>query len=742
MTKQSVFFLLFMPPGAVRLSRNRLLAIIFLFLSIGLHSYGQQGGNGFEFDSLGYEVDSLGMLETYNALRLELEGQSQICYPLGISKIVPVLHQDAFSLYVQLTAQPSAPIFLELAGDYSEAVPVQEHGAIVLRNLPLNQHYMLTGNNSCGELAPFFSFYTDSQLYAGKEGVTEVFSEEMFSLASAFAAQDELTALPLHEFLNAAEEWGVHPFEKLNFYQQFAMWGEPYDATPQNDELPGTYHKPLERREDCECAFVKLSPSASPAAGTIEFLGQEFFQPVGEESNFSGVSNVNKFHWWQVKGAAKNILSYTSGWKADCDQEHSLSANHAGEAEPDIDETEDVELLRSPVNYGRIAVSLLCNDGNQLPKECDCSKKILFDYEYRNALTARAERGSTNFLGCNRKRQAAAHVEDFVMVTFEKRQSGENPGSNNETRIMDFNRWVFGAECGTQVNPEWDEAFAAFVEAVFGEVTLGDVVNVISGNGSFGDIVNTGTEIPELVSAIATWVRTQRFADVPCQTATRFGGVDHKYEFTLFPNDEIWFNIRSSGVVRSQGQRSWQAEARIRSRFAMTVQTFPGSTDEPNLACCSDWGAAYAGATLMPGGPAEQTSLQATLAEFMNGTLQSYPDCTITGAYGPVSRGERGVCSTPARADCRVPVLEGRSGGSGTLDWNAPVPVLIREASLFDIQGRLLDRFNGRDFANFAALESFLRERAVGRGYPAGIYFVRYHNGKSAETRKLFLAEW
>jgi hypothetical protein len=74
------------------------------------------------------------------------------------------------------------------------------------------------------------------------------------------------------------------------------------------------------------------------------------------------------------------------------------------------------------------------------------------------------------------------------------------------------------------------------------------------------------------------------------------------------------------------------------------------------------------------------------------------------------------------------------------LDWNAPVPALIREASLFDIQGRSLDRFNGRDFANFAALESFLRERAVGRGYPAGIYFVRYHDGERAATRKLFLA--
>ena len=695
------------------------------------------------FDSLGYEVDSLEIVETFYSLMLRIEEEALNCYPLGVSKVIPVLYQGGFSIYVQLSDVQVNSVFLSLDGteDQSLAIPLSGDGAIVIRNLPFDEDYILSGPNSCGEIVPFLSFYTDAQLYSHKEGITEVFSEEMFLLASSFAAQDSFEALALHDFLNSESNLGIHPFEKLNFYQQYIMQGEHFSNTLESDLIPTTFEKPPSRKEECECSFVKLSPSASPTAGTTELNGQEFFVPVTNNSgdNYSGESNVNKFHWYQIKGAAKEIFAYTSGWKADCDQEHSLSANHGGDARPDIDEMEDTELLEEAMNYGRIAVSLLCNNGNQLPKKCDCSKKILFDYEYRNALTARAERGSSSAFSCNRRREAAAYAEDFVIVTRETRQAGDNGGSDdNETVIMDFNRWAFGAECGTELNPEWQGAFEAVMEDLFGEVTLGDIVNLIEGDGSFGDVINAETELPDLISSISAWITTERFLDTPCQTDTRFYGVDHKYEFTLFPNEELWFNIRSSGIVRAEGQRSWQAEARIQSSFAMTVQTFPGSTEEPNVSCCSDWGASYVGSTVMPGGAGEQINLQSTLEEFLNGTFMTFPDCSLFSTPdGDISKGEVGTCSVPVeRPDCSVPVLERSHDTDSQASFKQ---MAITEVVLLDIQGRVLQQFNGQDFKSLGEVEAFLRERIAGKGYPTGIYLVRYDDGKSVTTQKLFL---
>lgn len=693
------------------------------------------------FDSLGYEVDSLGMAERFDSLMLRIEEQALNCYSLGVRKVVPVLYQEGFSIYVQLSDLQLNTVFLSLDGseDQPVAIPLSGDGAITIRNLPFDKNYILSGSNSCGEIVPFLTFYTDDQLHSHKEGITEVFSEEMFLLASSFAAQDTSNALALHEFMNSESNIEIHPFEKLNFYQQYIMQGDRYSTPVESDLIPTAFEKPQSRKDECECSFVKLSASASPTEGTTELNGQEYFKPIsnGNGNNYSEATNVNKFHWYQVKGAAKEVFVYTSGWKADCDQEHSMSANHQGDARPDIDEAEDVELLREAGSYGRIAVSLLCNNGNQLPERCDCSKKILFDYEYRNALTARAERLRSSAFSCNRRRQSAAYAEDFVIVTKETRQAGDNAGSDNETVIMDFNRWAFGAECGTELNPEWQEAFNAVMEDLFGNVTLGDIENFISGDGEVGDIINSDTELPDLIASISNWITTERFLDMPCDTDTRFYGVDGKEDFTLLPNEELWFNIRTSGIVRAEGQRSWQSEARIQSSFAMTVQTFPGSTEEPNVSCCSDWGASYAGSTLMPGGSGEQINLQSTLEEFLNGTLMTFPGCTLFSTPdGDISNGEFGTCSVPTeRPECSVPVIERSHDSNGLVSFGHNS---ITEVALLDIQGRVLRQFNNQGFNNFGEIEAFLRERISNSGYPTGIYLVRYHNGNSATTQKLF----
>jgi len=234
------------------------------------------------FDSLGYEVDSLDIVETFDSLMLRIEEEALNCYPLGVSKVIPVLYQGGFSIYVQLSDVQVNTVFLNLNGteDQPLAIPLSGDGAIVIRNLPFDKDYILSGPNSCGEIVPFLTFYTDDQLYSYKEGITEVFSEEMFLLASSFAAQDSISALPLYDFLNSESNLGVHPFEKLNFYQQFIMQGERYPDTEGSDLIPTSFAKPPSRKEECECSFVKLSPSASPTEGTTEIYGQKFFKPI------------------------------------------------------------------------------------------------------------------------------------------------------------------------------------------------------------------------------------------------------------------------------------------------------------------------------------------------------------------------------------------------------------------------------------------------------------------------------
>jgi hypothetical protein len=38
---------------------------------------------------------------------------------------------------------------------------------------------------------------------------------------------------------------------------------------------------------------------------------------------------------------------------------------------------------------------------------------------------------------------------------------------------------------------------------LFGNVTLGDIENFISGDGEVGDIINSDTELPDLIASIS-----------------------------------------------------------------------------------------------------------------------------------------------------------------------------------------------------------------------------------------------
>lgn len=698
--------------------------LLLLCCALTIAAFAQDGG-GPDDDDETYEIDSIGMEQWFDALTSSLAEVIPECYPVSFSKKIPVLFENSFALYLEIAGHTADTLFLTnvTAGGVLTPVAV-EGGRAIIRGLPYNQQFFISGMNSCGEMEHSFSFFTNEQALTEEEGNVVVFSEEMFLLAAAFGVQNEANALPMHAFLNAAEGYQhIHYFEKLNFYQQYARKGAKFpDAIEHLNAIPSGLATALKEGEDCKCEILVLHSIASPADGEYEEYGKIILRPAGNGDGhfFNSESGVRRWGMWLAKGASQNYMAHTRGNKVKCDPIHSVAIGKDGEvSQEDVDDR--------PISYGSISLNLICNDRNELPKECDCSKKVVFDYKYGARLDVEAMRGPAGII-CQRRRKASAAADAYAVVYCDERRMTHG-GINNieETQIIDLGRWQAKAECNTQFNPQWDTAFFNFVETVFGGVTLGDIINAIgdsSTNLNFGDFLNAGASIPELVQALVQWLRTDYNLDAPCEAKSLVGnGLRGHFETILEPNKQLWFYVSSSGLAQALGQRSWHSAARVRSAYSMVVSTNPGKTDEAHVGCCSDWAAAFVG------GAYDEPWHSGTLWRDMGGDIfsmnPSFEDCLYFQAGFPYSKGDIGGCKTPARtAECKdVEVVIPRHYDSDD-DHASSEPGSITAAFIFNAQGQIVKSLRYDALSSYVQLEEELRHLL--QGMPPGVYFVQY----------------
>jgi hypothetical protein len=163
--------------------------LLLLCCALSITAFAQDGAP--DDDDETYEIDSIGMEQWFDALTSSLAELIPDCYPVSFSKKIPVLFENSFALYLETAGHAANTLFLTNVTAGGTAMPIAvEGGRAIIRGLPYNQQFLISGMNSCGEMEHSFSFFTNEQALTEEEGNRVVFSEEMFLLAAAFGVQN------------------------------------------------------------------------------------------------------------------------------------------------------------------------------------------------------------------------------------------------------------------------------------------------------------------------------------------------------------------------------------------------------------------------------------------------------------------------------------------------------------------------------------------------------------------------
>lgn len=196
-----------------------------------------------------------------------------------------------------------------------------------------------------------------------------------------------------------------------------------------------------------------------------------------------------------------------------------------------------------------LRITLLCLDGDKIPKACECEKNVDFWYRYNTLVTAVAElrhptTGSKNSI---------AQAEDMAISSFWEEF---NPASFQMIKML---RAEAESHCYREPNPAfWTNGFQLLAN---GAAIAAAILGATQGQ----DSTYSAQELAQIASLIQSFFETAgAVITTPYHNPTNCDPIDEKDDNidgsiskTLKPNSPIVFAINSFSKLYAGGRRAW-----------------------------------------------------------------------------------------------------------------------------------------------------------------------------------------
>jgi hypothetical protein len=282
---------------------------------------------------------------------------------------------------------------------------------------------------------------------------------------------------------------------------------------------------PEERTSKCNCSLIL---NTHRYANTPD----ESYSGSPEETNYLAIGN----------GAAKTMLL-------------SMVGKHgSGKYEANIGG------VVSPL-YAIISYNLVCSDYySDLPEECMCPKKILYDYSYTARLTTKAKKGGGAWIW---SAGAEATAEDYAALTI------RNGGT---VTAADAGRVRISSNCNSSWNSGW------WTQAAIVLVSAAGVA--IDTNATIASWANL---LPQVVTLFSTnFFNKSGDCTDKNEVNTLMAGSG---ELTMTTNKPVDILISSLGYEYVRGFGKWESRSTIVSDYHLAVVLLGQDQDRPE--CCT-----------------------------------------------------------------------------------------------------------------------------------------------------------
>jgi hypothetical protein len=437
-----------------------------------------------------------------------------------------------------------------------------EDGRLSLTNLETGKKYQLFTIDNCGKEVVIAEIDTKMEKKA------------VFPASSAFfAAMTEYVnnrfPEPLQDFLATNEK--VSYIERLSYFQQHLMQGQPLEEFPAENSFPELQRNNL-RGATCYCTFVVNTVEfAVPGTQILDITDNSQRQGhIVSQDIHSGVSWDNPkedlnngAQWWMYrrsKGPAYWQQLWSEGYKD--------GTNDQSKVINDLDQNN----TNLSAHFAQLQYSFFCTNYANLPADCACDKKpISLDWRYDSRATAHAQ-----LLPASWSKHAAAASQDVAVVTYEEL------GANHTIEILGSGTVKVKAECDKTVNPDF------WVKAA--DVAGGIAVIVAGANGVFK---LTATQITNLATSLGQVLGTPIYNSTGCDVDNESANVltagttPYSGGKTLKPNIPIRVICSSFSNMEVLGKRSWFSWARIHSSFQINGAIKGGLLGNEQDYCCT-----------------------------------------------------------------------------------------------------------------------------------------------------------
>ncbi len=275
----------------------------------------------------------------------------------------------------------------------------------------------------------------------------------------------------------------------------------------------------------CNCSLILNTYRDAPSIS-------ESYSGSPEETNYLAIGN----------GAAKNMKLSMVGKHASGKYE----ANIGG--------------VVSPL-YSIISYNLVCSDYyTDLPEECMCPKKILYDYSYTARLTTKAKKGGGTWIW---SAGAEATAEDYALLTI------RNGGS---VSAADAGRIRISSNCNSSWNSGWWSQAANVIVSAAGVA--------IDSNATLSSWAN-------LLPSVVTLFSTNFFnKSGDCTDKNEINNLmAGSGELTLTTNKPVDILISSLGYEYVRGFGKWDSRSAIVSDYHLAVVLLGQDLNRPE--CCT-----------------------------------------------------------------------------------------------------------------------------------------------------------
>lgn len=381
-----------------------------------------------------------------------------------------------------------------------------------------------------------------------------------------------------------------------------------------------------------------------------------------------------------------------------------------------------------PLQQSYLRITLLCLDGDKIPKACECEKNVDFWYRYNTRVKAVA-----NIYEVSGSENAIAQAEDMAMASFWEEF---NPASFQMLKML---RAEAESHCDRSPNPAfWTNGFQLLAN---GAAIAAAILGATQGQ----DSTYSAQELAQIASLIQSFFETAgAVITTPYHNPTNCDPIDEKDDDMfgsiskkLKPNTPIVFAINSFSKLYSGGRRAWHSYARINSAYHITAFIRQDAYSGIPRHCCSP----KVGLWVLGScdGPWNVVELKKEVADKLyHAGMDNLPISSINGLRTVPF--EFGFLWEPSSAaDCnKIVVVGGERGDKSTLEGTLNEADLkdFKSLSVWDISGRIVADFNLEDALSFSSIKEMVDNKL--QTVTPGVYIIRLiANGESISQKIL-----